>query len=294
MVNIKRVLISLMISCWIFVHSSQVVVDQSGEIANDEYYYSDESSTDDTDAYYSDETSDETATEAEPQDDYYGDDGSFDEQSSPEEAETVADDTDLIKVRFGFLRPVGGGVVSISGPLLTPRYLEGIAENYSCLPRLESRVPRAEIEVNEIENVTLSEFQKKHEAHMQKHEQILGDNNVTTNATASTNKTSSPVKAAPAKKLSFRELQEQKMKERQESLKVKEAKIPKFKLGSDCETLVCGSCKILVEEFGKTVRKAVEIPGDNDGHHSSSHPFYWSPNYTSPHHLRSPPRFVIC
>ena len=43
------------------------------------------------------------------------------------------------------------------------------------------------------------------------------------------------------------------MKERAEKERIRDAKIPKVQLGPDCETMVCGACKILVEEFARAV-----------------------------------------
>jgi hypothetical protein len=56
----------------------------------------------------------------------------------------------------------------------------------------------------------------------------------------------------------FRFNEVEKMKRRAEDTKVKESKIRKFVLGPDCETMICGTCKVLVEEFARKLVKALE------------------------------------
>jgi len=68
------------------------------------------------------------------------------------------------------------------------------------------------------------------------------------------------VKPAPKeKKLTFREIQEIKVRERREAEQAREALKGKFQLGTSCEGLICGACKIIVEEFALAV-----VQGEND------------------------------
>jgi hypothetical protein len=56
----------------------------------------------------------------------------------------------------------------------------------------------------------------------------------------------------PNKKLSFREIQEEKVRIAREKMK-EESIVLKHRLGSGCERSVCGACRIVVEEFAQRV-----------------------------------------
>lgn len=60
-------------------------------------------------------------------------------------------------------------------------------------------------------------------------------------------------------KKSFKELQEERMQRAKETLQ-KEMIVLKFRLGPTCEAILCGTCKILVEEFAKAVLDGIDNP----------------------------------
>ena len=62
------------------------------------------------------------------------------------------------------------------------------------------------------------------------------------------------------RKPTFRDKKEKEMKDKLERERLKSAKIPKYLLGPDCESMICGSCKIIVDEFAKAVQKAINDP----------------------------------
>lgn len=62
------------------------------------------------------------------------------------------------------------------------------------------------------------------------------------------------------RKKSLQEIQEEKMRKRLEEVTKSKKMVRIFTLGADCETLICGSCKALVEEFSVAVSQAVSDP----------------------------------
>lgn len=65
---------------------------------------------------------------------------------------------------------------------------------------------------------------------------------------------------ASKKKPTFRDIREEQMKEKKEKQKAKALKVPKYLLGPDCETMICGSCKVVVEEFSKAIHRSIDNP----------------------------------
>jgi len=62
------------------------------------------------------------------------------------------------------------------------------------------------------------------------------------------------------RKKSLQEIQEEKMRKRLEEVTKSKKMNRVFTMGADCETLVCGSCKVLVEEFAVAITEAVNDP----------------------------------
>lgn len=81
----------------------------------------------------------------------------------------------------------------------------------------------------------------------------------TENAT-STENTTTVAKKGPVRKATFRQLQEKKVRERRTNFEEREAYKPKLHLGADCESLVCGACKVVVEEFSRVVKRNADDP----------------------------------
>lgn len=57
------------------------------------------------------------------------------------------------------------------------------------------------------------------------------------------------------RKMSFKEKMESKKEDRRKAQELEDQTIPKIQRGSSCESLICGSCKLIVEEFAKNVHK---------------------------------------
>jgi len=66
---------------------------------------------------------------------------------------------------------------------------------------------------------------------------------------------------AAEKKMSLRDKVEAKKEERRKAQEFADQTIPKIQLGASCENLMCGSCKVIVEEFGKAVQ-ALSLDAD--------------------------------
>lgn len=84
-------------------------------------------------------------------------------------------------------------------------------------------------------------------------QEVVKKLNATVNTTALLNDTCVNETAVKKKKPTFRDILEVKMKEKHEKERVQSLKIPKFLLGPNCESLICGSCKIIVDEFSRTI-----------------------------------------
>lgn len=217
--------------------------------------------------------------------DYYADDGyeyyGNQEQDSPLK-EFVEDNLEEPPqmIPRGYRKPVGGGVAKIAVSILSPRYLEYVGEKYFCLSREEARIKVAELQPNmtlvinsdgtesfvpenaEFERVS-TEIDAKRDELLKEFDAMDQEFNITQGEAEIDNDKTLSQEEKATKKLSFREKQEKKMRERAEMERIRDAKIPKVQLGPDCETMVCGACKIVVEEFAKAVVRGIENPNLN-------------------------------
>lgn len=169
---------------------------------------------------------------------------------------------------IGFHKNVGGGVIKVTKLLVDEEYLNWTAEVHDCVKRMDSGILALEPNVTEDEEPDITQqvndLRKKMEEVVSIAAALANGTdakaaNTTTNETVSTGiveeiPTSTQSKV---KRLSFREKQELRMKERREQEAARELLRPKFRLGADCETLVCGACKAVVEEFAVAVHAAV-------------------------------------
>lgn len=160
----------------------------------------------------------------------------------------------------GFHRHIGGSVVKVSKPLATETYINETVELYDCVKKVHANILALE-KTEEEEDEYLDSFEQAEELRKQMDQltnmvnnignpnATVADQNATANATATAGK--------KVKKKTFREKQEEKMKAKREKEAEKELLRPKFRLGADCEALVCGSCRTIVEEFGRSVLAVV-------------------------------------
>ena len=169
----------------------------------------------------------------------------------------------------GFFRNVGGGLLKVKKPLVDEEYLNMTRDTYECLLLADLVVPIYENVTEEVElsiEQQVSQMKSKLDKALKAATKMMGGEESAENEGQNTeqanqeakNETDTPVK--DTKRLSFREKQALRMQERQAKEAERELTKPKYRLGSDCETLICGSCKALVEEFSHVVAKAVTDP----------------------------------
>ena len=199
-------------------------------------------------------------------------------------------------ISFGFKASVGGGLIKIKQPLVDEKYVNFTADNFDCIKRVESSIVLSEASSTneEAPDITqqVNDLRKKMEevaniaaglsseggesgsavlggidAASGSTDSTSGDadstlngNNSTETDNVSDDTEDEQQKKDKWRKLSFREKQEIRMRERREAQAAREKIRPKFRLGADCESLICGSCKALVEEFGQAVYQAASNP----------------------------------
>lgn len=181
---------------------------------------------------------------------------------------------DLI-ARNGFIRH-GGGLMKIGRPLVDDIYVNETMEKYDCVRFVDSLVHVAEPqeEFEDTLNVTaqIQELKQKMDRVMQMTAARNGDigNDAkdapvdpslrTVQTKNETQANATDASEPKRKRMSFREKQALRLQQRKERELAREALRPKFRLGADCETLICGSCKAIVDEFGQLVFNAIRDP----------------------------------
>lgn len=194
------------------------------------------------------------------EDEYYED--GYEEEGVPISVQMTGDAVEYLKPEsfYGYHRNVGGGVIRISKLLAHEVYINETVTKYDCVKKVDAHILALEpVEEEEEEEDDISrqvqDLRKKmEEVSVMAANIISGNDTSTTNTTDnSTSSTGSKKVKEKVVKVSFREKQELKMKERREKELQKELLRPKFRMGADCESLVCGSCKSIVEEFGRAV-----------------------------------------
>jgi hypothetical protein len=167
---------------------------------------------------------------------------------------------------------VGGGLLKITQPLATEEFLNETRDHYECLlladlvvPIYENTTEEVELSIEDQVNLMKGKLDKA----IKEATKIMGggEESSSTNdqqqqqqqGQGQQNDTSSePPKET--KRVSFRDKQAQRLAERKAKEAERELSKPKYRLGADCETLICGSCKAIVEEFAQIVYKAIRNP----------------------------------
>lgn len=154
-------------------------------------------------------------------------------------------------VKYGFLENTRGTILLTSGPLVTHKYLSFVQEEYDCLLRKDqwkgnvlSAAERHALAAAQNPNINEDDIQNRAGGSSKS-----GDDN-------SSNEKENGVK----KRLTFRERELMKMEAKKAEMDKSSKGLQLFRLGSSCEDKICGSCKIIVEEFGERVLKAVSNP----------------------------------
>lgn len=184
------------------------------------------------------------------------------------------------EVLNGFIRHTGGGLMKIGRGLVDEIFINETVDKYDCVRMVDSMVQIVEVTntTEEVMNVTaqIQDLKMKMDRVMQfaiktQDDAVKGGGPSTgsassgvkispsNNETQPTNTTAIPDKPQP-KRMSFREKQALRMQQRKEKALAREAVRPKYRLGADCETLVCGACKAVVDEFGQSIYNAIRNP----------------------------------
>ncbi len=186
----------------------------------------------------------------------------------------------------GYLLHGGGGLMRITKPMVDGIYLNESSQVYDCPKKEESFILMLEADPDMDESsaeMLLKQVQGLRKRMEQVHQifsNLLNDSISTmsselqsepqkppdsapSSATTNAAKIDSGVindKNIPRKRLSFREKQAMRAQEKKEQKEKREKVKPKFRLGADCETLLCGSCKAVVEEFAELVYENIKNP----------------------------------
>jgi hypothetical protein len=184
---------------------------------------------------------------------------------------------------YGFHVNVGGGLMTIKKPLVDEAYLNETAVYYDCIKRADAWILALEPNNTDVEDEfdimqQIATMKKKVDQAVAAANNIADSlsNGTKPNPQASSQQNNSATVAADKasdsavnttekvadsrpkpKRLSFREKQDMRMKMRREKEQLREQQRPKFRLGASCETLLCGSCKAVVNEFAGVVHRAV-------------------------------------
>lgn len=178
----------------------------------------------------------------------------------------------------GFIRH-GGGLMKIGRPLVDEIYINETVEKYDCVRFVDSLVQIIDAQDDEEEamNVTaqIHELKQKMDKVLQMANRAINaadgrseDSAATADGTTRTvqpKNESQPtdhtdVNTKPQKRMSFREKQALRLQQRKEREIAREALRPKYRLGADCESLICASCKSIMDEFGQLVFNAIRDP----------------------------------
>jgi hypothetical protein len=179
----------------------------------------------------------------------------------------------------------GGGLMRVTKPMVDGLYLNESSQVYDCPKKEEAFILMLEADPDMDETSAemlmkqVQGLRKRMEHVHQLFNAIMNDTTsgeqqvvqeapkqpepvpAATNNAANSNSIKNDQSAnAPKKRLSFREKQALRLQEKQEQKEKREKIKPKFRLGADCETLLCGSCKAVVEEFSELVYENIKNP----------------------------------
>lgn len=183
------------------------------------------------------ETEDEYYEEGEYE--YYDDEEEVDDDVTSVEATITGDgDGDSQPLISGYFRNVGGGVLKVTQMLVSGTYLHDTKQIYDCLLAEEW------YKTNEGDEDEDEEEEAEQEPEPEPEPEQPGRKSRKQKQAANNNK---------VKKPTFREEQHLKMEEKRKEKATKALLRQTYVLGPTCESLVCGSCKAIVREFGLLV-----------------------------------------
>lgn len=172
------------------------------------------------------------------------------EQSGQEDQARKAAEQQQKPAKTTYKKSVGGGLGRVSVVLATEKFITTTAAQYGCILQSQLGVKQQSKNATKIQR-SLQENEKRQQEEFGK---------VVVEGDGGTQQVPPSAAAAKEKKMSYRELQEQKREQRLKAEMEKEALKGKFELGVSCETLVCGACKVMVEEFADAVLQGLTDP----------------------------------
>lgn len=190
------------------------------------------------------------------------------QREEEEEAERLRQEQAALLLKTTYKKSVGGGLGRVAVLLVNERYIATTAAQYGCVLQKDlgvkvqaknaTKVMRT---VQENEKRRQEEFGKVVLPEDRAGAAAVGPDGSAVPVDGEHSKAKSAAAAAqPEKKLTYREIQEQKQAERQAAEREREALKGKFELGVSCETLVCGSCKAMVDEFAGAIVQGMTDP----------------------------------
>ena len=167
-----------------------------------------------------------------------------------------------------YKKSVGGGLGRVAVHLANDRFINVTAAQYGCVLQSQLGIKQHNKNATKVQR-TMQENARRQQDEFGKvvlpsQQQQVGEASIgadgSTAGSSSGAKTQTAGGNAKEKKLTYRELQEQKREKRHLAELEKEALKGKFLLGASCETLICGSCKAMVEEFATAVVEGLRDP----------------------------------
>ena len=165
-------------------------------------------------------------------------------------------------VKTTYKKTVGGGLGRVAVILATERFVNLTATQFGCVLQSQLGIKQQSKNATKVQR-TMQENAKRQQEQFGKvvlESTISPDGGEDSASSSSTSSSSQKSSGAKEKKLTYRELQEQKREKRHQAELEKEALKGKFLLGASCETLICGSCKAMVEEFASAVVEGMRDP----------------------------------
>ena len=221
--------------------AATVNVDANGAAS---YYYEGEAG-----GYYYEEDGTETAGE---QQYYYEEEVEEIPEPVVRKAPPIPPPSPVVKdVKYGFLENTRGTIMLTSGPLVTHKYLAFAQEEYDCLLRKDQGKGNV-LSAAERHALAAAQNPSISEEDIQNRAGGGADGGKAAAGSGADEKEN-----GAKKRLTFREREMMKMEAKKADMDKSSKGLQLFRLGPSCEDRVCTSCKIIVEEFGERVLKAV-------------------------------------
>ena len=167
-----------------------------------------------------------------------------------------------------YKKSVGGGLSRVAVHLANDRFVNVTAAQYGCVLQSQLGIKQHNKNATKVQRTMQENARRQQDefgkvVHPSKQQQMVEAAIGADGSTAVSSSTGAKTHTggnAKEKKLTYRELQEQKREKRYLAEQEKEALKGKFLLGASCETLICGACKAMVEEFAASVVEGLRDP----------------------------------